>query len=82
MNPAFEVYAKANGRSPESRLANDIGEFEQPMAGFHAWQNKKLDEFAALKGWQPGVDGVYAVSREAVEEFKTWLLATNKEEME
>ena len=79
MNPAFEAYAKANGRSPESQLANDIGEFEQPMDGFRAWQDKKLDEFAALKGWQADEDGFYKITREAVEEFNTWLLEGSKE---
>ena len=78
MNLAFEAYAKANGRSPENQLANDIGEFEQPMDGFRAWEDKKLDEFAALKGWQAGADGIYKVTREAFEEFNAWLIAGNE----
>lgn len=79
MNPAFEVYAKENGRSPEGQLVHDIGEYEQPMAGFLAWEDKKLDEFAALKGWRQDANGMHKVTHEAFAKFKEWLLSGHKE---
>lgn len=79
MNPAFEAYAKANGRSPEGQLVHDIEEFEHPMAGFRAREDKKLDEFAALKGWQTDSDGIYKVTHEAFDEFNAWLLSGHED---